>query len=52
MSDEKTVNSADDLTKTTKPSDIQLSEEELGKVAGGGFDGVPGEALDSKHKDS
>jgi len=35
MSDEKPVNSADDLTKTKKPSDIQLNEEELSKVSGG-----------------
>jgi len=30
--------SADDLTKTKKPSDIQLSEEELKDVSGGGTD--------------
>jgi len=40
MSDEKpkeTTNaSADDLAKAKKPGDVQLHEEELDKVAGGG----------------
>ena len=39
MSDERPMESktpADDLTKTKKPSDIQLNEEELNKVSGGG----------------
>jgi bacteriocin-like protein len=39
MSDEKNIDSknpsADDLTKTKKPGDIQLSEEELKQVSGG-----------------
>ena len=40
MSDEKNIDSknpsADDLTKTKKPEDIQLNEEELTNVPGGG----------------
>jgi len=39
MSDEKPIGSnsgsADDLTKTEKPGDIQLNEDELSKVSGG-----------------
>jgi hypothetical protein len=39
MSDEKNIDSknpsADDLTKTKKPGDIQLSEEELKQVSAG-----------------
>jgi len=30
-----TISSADDLTKTTKAGDVELSEEELKRVAGG-----------------
>jgi hypothetical protein len=29
------ISSADDLTKTTKKGDVELSEEELKRVAGG-----------------
>jgi len=29
------ISSADDLVKTTKSGDVQLSEEELGQVTGG-----------------
>jgi len=40
MSDEKPIESknesADDLTKSKKPGDIQLNEEELKDVSGGG----------------
>jgi hypothetical protein len=38
MSEEKSVEpkaNTDELTKTKKPSDIQLSEEELSKANGG-----------------
>jgi hypothetical protein len=31
-----TISSADDLTKTTKKGDVELSEEELKRVTGGG----------------
>jgi hypothetical protein len=30
-----TISSADDLTKTTKAGDVELSEEELKRVSGG-----------------
>jgi len=30
-----TISSADDLTKTSKKSDVELSEEELKRVSGG-----------------
>ncbi len=30
-----TISSADDLAKTTKSGDVELSEEELKRVAGG-----------------
>ena len=40
MSDENPIKSknpsADDLTKTTNPGDVQLNEEELSNVSGGG----------------
>jgi len=31
-----TISSADDLVKTTKSGDVELSEEELKRVTGGG----------------
>ena len=41
------ISSADDLTKTTKSGDVELSEEELKRVSGGGIfmkiGGVAGE---------
>jgi hypothetical protein len=48
MSEERTIN-ADDLTKTRKPGDIQLTEEELSKASGGLGD-IKGESSDEKHK--
>jgi hypothetical protein len=33
-----TISSADDLVKTTKSGDVQLSEEELNRVVGGTLD--------------
>ena len=46
--------SPDDLTKTNRPADVQLNEEDLGKVAGGAVDyflqlnGIQGESQDPK----
>jgi hypothetical protein len=34
------VSSADDLTKTSKKGDVELTEEELNKVAGGRSSGT------------
>jgi bacteriocin-like protein len=31
------ISSADDLTKTTKKGDVELNEEELKRVSGGGI---------------
>jgi bacteriocin-like protein len=31
------ISSADDLTKTTKKGDVELTEEELKRVSGGGL---------------
>jgi bacteriocin-like protein len=48
MSNEKRMQSlSDDLTKTKKPGDIQLDDEDLQQVSGGGVDG---EAKDKDHK--
>ena len=63
MSDEKMNESEknaspDELAKTKKPGDVQLNEEELGKVSGGAveiflkLDGIDGESQDTKHKAS
>lgn len=47
------VTAADDLAKAKQPNDIQLTEEDLSRVSGGfNIDGIPGESLDEKHKDS
>jgi len=55
MSSEKQFNpnaSADELAKTKKPGDVQLSEEDLSKVTGGATDmflkieNIKGEASD------
>jgi hypothetical protein len=45
---------ADTLLKTSKKGDIELTEQELGKVSGGGLklDGIKGETADLKHKDT
>lgn len=44
--------SPDDLTKTHKNGNIELTEEELGRASGGAsLDGIKGESLDDKHKD-
>ena len=51
MSEEFKNPSADDLTKTKKPGDIQLNEEQLRRVSGG-IDGLKGESQDDKHKDA
>ncbi len=51
MSEEKKIHT-DELTKTKKPGDVQLTEEELSKAAGGAvdmfikLDGVQGESQD------
>lgn len=43
---------ADDLTKTKKKEDVELKEDQLGRVTGGAFDGflkidgVKGESTD------
>lgn len=34
-----TEKSKDDLTKTTKKEDVELKEEELGRITGGAVDG-------------
>jgi hypothetical protein len=53
MSDQESKHSSpDDLTKTQKKGNIELTEEELGSASGGlTFDGIKGESLDDKHKD-
>jgi hypothetical protein len=44
--------STDTLLRTSKKKDIELTEEELGKVSGGAKLGdIKGETLDDKHKD-
>jgi bacteriocin-like protein len=43
------ISSADDLTKTTNKSDVELSEEELKRVSGGLGD-IKGESSDRDHK--
>jgi len=35
------ISSADDLTKTTNKGDVELSEEELKRVSGGGLTITP-----------
>jgi len=47
---EQNFTTADDLTKAKRPHDVQLTEEDLSKVSGGG-DGIPGESLDDNFKD-
>jgi bacteriocin-like protein len=37
------ISSADDLTKTSKKGDVELSEEELKRVIGGSPDQVAGQ---------
>jgi len=41
------ISSADDLTKTTKKGDVELTEEELKRVSGGFI--IKGESADIKH---
>ena len=44
------ISSADDLTKTTKKGDVELTEEELKRVSGGGLNiksGIDGESTSS-----
>jgi hypothetical protein len=50
MNEQKPIVSkaADDLTKTTNPGDVHLTEKDLDRVAGGG---LAGESTDDKHKD-
>jgi hypothetical protein len=58
MSTEKSVSKPDDLVESKiKGGDIELTEHELGQVAGGAavdyflkIDGVDGESTDDKHK--
>jgi hypothetical protein len=53
MSDEKPLEptSADNLIKTKKQGDVQLSEEEMKQVAGGlKLDGIVGESQNVNHK--
>ena len=46
-----TISSADDLTKTTNKGDVELSEEELKRVTGGGQGTKPVEYLKVKLND-
>jgi len=46
MSERKPFN-ADELAKTKKPGDVQLTEEELSKASGGE---IQGESEDKDHK--
>ena len=52
-----TISSADDLVKTSKKGDLELTEEELKRVRGGVRDpfaklgDIKGESIDDKHKD-
>jgi Type VI secretion system effector, Hcp len=58
MSTKKSVSKPDDLVESKiKGGDIELTEHELGQVAGGAavdyflkIDGVDGESTDDKHK--
>jgi hypothetical protein len=57
MSTKKPVSKPDDLVESKiKGGEIELTEHELGHVAGGTFDGflkidgIEGESADSKHK--
>jgi len=40
------ISSADDLTKTTKKGEVELTEEELKRVSGG----IPGESTTGGHE--
>jgi hypothetical protein len=49
-----TISSADDLVKTTKKDDVELTEEELHRVRGGvgsfiKLGDIKGESIDDKH---
>jgi hypothetical protein len=49
-----TISPADDLVKTTKSGDVELSEEELKRVSGGAgsikLGDIKGESTDGTHK--
>lgn len=45
------ISSADDLTKTTKKGDVELTEEELKRVSGGvNFGSIKGETTTARHE--
>jgi hypothetical protein len=50
MTHESKNSSADDLTKSKKPGDIQLKEKDLEQVSGGLKIDIDAEAADYKYK--